>query len=142
MIYKASKNAIILWKIRLLVLGIIPAFFVALFLKFGSDMFWIATTTWISIFLILAYIYYPIWYKNFSCTIKDDNLAVNSGIFFRTCRSINIRNVQYAVLMQTPLQRILKLATVVIFVAGGAMFLPNLDKTVGDTIRESVILQD
>ncbi|MEG2038844.1 MAG: PH domain-containing protein [Oscillospiraceae bacterium] len=138
--YKASKNATTLWKIRLLMLGIIPAFFAALLFNFGSRLFCFATLIWITIFLILAFIYYPLWYKQFSCSITNENAVVNSGLFFRTCRSIGIDKVQYAVLMQTPLQRLLNLVTVVIFAAGGAIMLPNLDKADGETIRRNVMV--
>lgn len=76
---------------------------------------------------LLAAAYGVAHYLRFSYAIEDETLAIGSGVFARTDRSIPLRRVQNVDLRQSFLQRLLGLAVLRVETAGGGQTEAVLD---------------
>ena len=77
---------------------------------------------------VFAFFYLPLWYKNFFYKLEKDTLFVKSGVIYHSEKQIPTKNIQYISFVATPLERLLRLKTAVIFTAGSFVLIGSIDK--------------
>lgn len=91
----------------------------------------------ILVLLVLNTFIYPFFeYKQWRYIITEDKVEFTEGIFFSKKVTIPIVRVQHIQINQGPLNRILKLADVVIYTAGGQHKVPNIHINKADEIGD------
>lgn len=120
------RKALFLWRLRCLI-TCIPFSVVGGFLYFTTiNVFTIYTFCWMSLFILVCLVYLPMRYSQFTFAVTNSMVKVNQGVFYFSMNAIYLSNIQYTSLSQTPLQKLLDLATLHIFAAGGAVHIPCL----------------
>lgn len=99
----------------------IAVFFIAL----SISTFWIALS--VSILLVLHRLLYTLIWPSFEhiyyrFEIREHDIIVQNGVFFRKWSSIPLHRIQHVDTHQGPLQRIIGLVTLQIYTAAGSTF--------------------
>lgn len=77
--------------------------------------------------LLNAIVYPIIEYKQWKYCIDEDKIEFSEGIFFVKTIFVPIVRIQHVEIKEGPINRILKLADVIINTAGGSHKIPNLE---------------
>ena len=100
-----------------------------LFLLSDYPIVWAIATAFILVTLLfLVLVYLPLFYKNFSYKIHDDTLLIKKGVVYRSETKIPRERIQYVAFVATPIERLLRLKTAVIYTAGSFTLIGSLDK--------------
>lgn len=121
------RRSLTYWRIHLLLLCFVPALIGGFFYYTAAKLFTVWTFVWVAIFLLLCFVYYPMYYRCYRYSVSNTLIKVNRGVIYRQMEAVYIRNLQYTTLIQTPLQRILNLATLRLYAAGGAIWIRCLN---------------
>lgn len=133
------SKALLLWRLRLL-LCCCPAALVGGFLFFTLPRtFTVFTFVWFSLFLLLAFLYCPACYAQFTFAVTDAMVKINHGVFYCRMDAMYIQNIQYTAITQTPLQKLLGLASLHIHAAGGSLHIPAMDDTQARQLRITLL---
>ncbi|WP_251862229.1 PH domain-containing protein [Clostridium sp. Marseille-Q2269] len=97
----------------------------------------------IGLILLLNFILYPfIEYKQWRYVITKDKIEFSEGIYYIKTTIIPIIRVQHIRINQGPVNRMLNLANVDIFTAGGSHTIPNLNiekaNEIGKYLKEKI----
>lgn len=97
----------------------------------------------IGLLLLLNFILYPfIEYKQWRYVITKDKIEFSEGIYYIKTTIIPIIRVQHIRINQGPVNRMLNLANVDIFTAGGSHTIPNLNiekaNEIGEYLKEKI----
>ena len=106
------------WRIRLLLFCIAPAVLGGFFYYTAARLFTIWTFVWMSLFLLLCFVYYPMYYHFYRYSVSGMLVRVSRGVIYNQMDAVFVRNLQYTKLSQTPLQKIMHLATLRLYAAG------------------------
>ncbi len=129
------NRALTYWRIRLLLFSIMPAVLGGFFYYTAAKLFTVFTFLWMSIFLLLCFVYYPMYYHFYRYSISGMLIRVNRGVIYNQMDAVYIRNLQYTTLSQTPLQKLMHLATLRLYAAGGVVCIPCLNYEEARLIR-------
>lgn len=134
-----SKKSIIILKIRYSIL-----FSFLAFLSGFMGIFSIYFSIFLCIFLILTYIFIVIYYcnesyKNKSYYISEKLITINYGVFFHKSISVNLNKLQYIELVQSPLQRLFSVCSLIFHTSGSKTTLSNIELSVGIKIKCKLI---
>lgn len=132
---RLPPNALILWRLRLILSSLIPSLLGGFLYYTVPKVFTIFTFTWFSLFILLCFLYYPFYYRGFSYSISESMIKINRGVFYFRMDAIYIKNIQYTSISQTLLQKILGLATLWIYAAGGKAHIPSIDHAIARQMR-------
>lgn len=136
---KLPSKALLLWRLRLVAAIVAPAVLGGFFYYTIPNVFTIFTFVWFSLFLILCFLYFPFYYKGLSYAITESMVKVNRGVFYFRMDAVYIKNIQYTAITQTILQKVLGLATLRIYAAGGKVFIPSMDYSQARQLRIQLI---
>lgn len=135
---KADGKALWVWRLRMMLLAILPSFLSAFFFRPGKALWLLCTGIWIALFLFFYFFYYPRKYKKFSYSVTESCLVIRNGVFFTNTRAIYPENIQYVDCSASPLQQLFHLKTVVIVMAGGILHLPCLQAETADRLKDAI----
>lgn len=135
MYQKPSRRALTLWRTRLSLAALIPAFLSALFFRPGSLIWLILTVAWVLVFLVMFVWYYPLKYHKLSYTVAGEVLVINCGVVYTRRKTMLVDNIQYVTVLVTPLGRLFGLCTVFFEAAGGRLHLPGIPMEDGERLQ-------
>lgn len=115
------------WRIRLLLFCIAPAVLGGFFYYTAARLFTIWTFVWMSLFLLLCFVYYPMYYHFYRYSVSGMLVRVSRGVIYNQMDAVFVRNLQYTKLSQTPLQKIMHLATLRLYAAGGVVRISGIN---------------
>lgn len=124
---KIGRRALLLWRIRLCLCALPCPFLIALFFPGAEIWSAVLTVLWVSVFLGMFLLYYPIKYQRLRYTLGGHSLQVHCGVFYNRLKAIDLNNIQHVSSVAGPLQRLLSLASVYVAGAGGVIALPCLE---------------
>ena len=110
---RLPERALLYWRIRLLIGCLVPALLGGFFL----------TLIWMAVFVLLCFVYYPMYHHCYSYSVGGKQIRVSRGVVYSQTDVVYVRNLQYTTLSQTPLQRLMDLATLRLHAAGGVVQL-------------------
>lgn len=109
------------WRIRLLLFCIAPAITGGFLYYTAARLFTIWTFGWMAVFLLLCFVYYPMYYHFYHYAVSDRMVRISRGVLYNQMDAVYIRNIQYTTISQTPLQKMMNLATLRLYAAGGVI---------------------
>lgn len=121
------SGALTYWRIRLLLFHIAPAVLGGFFYFTSARLFTVFTFLWMSEFLLMCFVYYPMYYHAYRYSVGGMLIRVSKGIIYHQMDAVYIRNLQYTTLSQTPIQKLLHLATLRLYAAGGIVRISCLN---------------
>lgn len=123
---KPDLHVVTVWRIRLLVAAIIPAFVSACFWKQINWVWWLFTASWALAFLYFYIFYYAIKYRKLSYSLNERCLLIHCGVIYTRVKAIPFTSIQYVSVASTPLQRLFGITSLFVFSAGGSAYIPGL----------------
>ena len=120
-------RALTYWRVQLLLLCIAPAVVGGFFFFTAAKLFTLWTFVWVSLFLLLCFVYCPMHYHFYRYSVSERMVRVSRGVVYNRMDAVYIRNLQYTTLSQTPLQKLMRLATLRLYAAGGVVRIPCLN---------------
>ncbi|MEM1486094.1 PH domain-containing protein [Oscillospiraceae bacterium PP1C4] len=123
---KPDLHVLNVWRIRLVLAAIAPAFLSAYFFLHTSRLWWIFSAAWVLAFFFLYICYFPIRYRKLSYTLNKYSLLIHCGVFYTLVKAIPFTNIQYASVFSTPLERKLGLCSLFVYSAGSTSYIPGL----------------
>ena len=102
---RLPARALTYWRVRLLLCCIGPAVLGGFLFYTAAQLFTIVTLIWVSVFLLLCFVYYPMYYRCYRYSISGTLIRVTRGVIYSQQDAVYLRNLQYTTLSQTPLQR-------------------------------------
>ena len=92
----------------------------------AARAFTIFTFIWMAAFLLLCFVYYPMYYRQYRYSVGGMMVRVSRGVIYNQVDAVYIRNLQYTTLSQNLLQRLMNLATLRLYAAGGVVRIENI----------------
>ena len=89
----------------------------------AAKFFTILTLIRMAVFVLLCFVYYPMYHHCYSYSVGGKQIRVSRGVVYSQTDVVYVRNLQYTTLSQTPLQRLMDLATLRLHAAGGGVQL-------------------
>ncbi len=89
----------------------------------------------------ILYLYIPLRCRSCRCQVEENKIVARIGVLYFQERTIARESVQYASVVQAPLQRVFGLATVVLHAAGGRVLLRDLELEEALEISRQVLKQ-
>lgn len=123
---RLPERALTYWRVQLLLMCIPPAFVGGFLYYTAARAFTIFTFIWMAVFLLLCFVYYPMYYRQYRYTAGGIMVRVSRGVLYNQVDAVYIRNLQYTTLSQNLLQRLMNLATLRLYAAGGVVRIVNL----------------
>ena len=123
---RLPERALTCWRVQLLLLCIPPAFVGGFLYYTAARAFTIFTFIWMAAFLLLCFVYYPMYYSQYRYSVGGKMVRVSRGVIYNQVDAVYIRNLQYTTLSQNLLQRLMNLATLRLYAAGGVVRIENI----------------
>ena len=123
---RLPERALTCWQVRLLLLCIPPAFVGGFLYYTAARAFTIFTFIWMAAFLLLCFVYHSIYYRQYRYSVGGMMVRVSRGVIYNQVDAVYIRNLQYTTLSQNLLQRLMNLATLRLYAAGGVVRIENI----------------
>lgn len=135
---QASKNAVLYWVIRLTLFAMIPLFISVL--SFGtSRILWtIFTLIWTVLYLLGAFVYYPMKYKKLRLSYDNKTICIKTGVFYTRYKFIPVESVQYLTLLSMPVQHLFGMTSAIIYCSGSFVYVSSLDRKQAGEFQEEV----
>ena len=108
---RLPERALLYWRIRLLIGCLVPALLGGFLYYTAAKLFSILTLIWMAVFVLLCFVYYPMYHHCYSYSVGGKQIRVSRGVVYSQTDVVYVRNLQYTTLSQTPLQRLMDLAT-------------------------------
>ncbi len=127
------KKTLILWQLRVLLLGIVC---VALCLYFGAKFQKLNQIAFIISIIISAIIlfYLPAFFKGYKIELKGEAVIISYGVFIKISHIMPYSRLIYAQSFATPLARIFGMAMLTLKAARSWIVIPEMQKSNADAI--------
>lgn len=125
---RISEKSLTLWRIHLYMAAVVCAFILSFLFSPFSFEWYIGTAVWVAAFLFMYFVYYPVKYNRIRYCVKDGALCLFGGVIYRYEKQMDIGNIQYVHFSAGPLQRLMRLRSAIVVVAGGRLYIPCLDQ--------------
>ncbi len=125
-IKKLPKRTLLLWQIRVLIIGIL----IAATCLVLSSIFEILSLVALILFIIIVLIvlaYLPAFFKSYEIILKEDAIIINYGVFIKISHIMPYSRLIYAQSFATPLARIMKLSTLTLKAARSIIIIPEIE---------------
>lgn len=137
---RLPTKALTLWRLQLLFCCCLPSLLGGFFrYTLSPTVFLSYTAGWFGGFLFLCFLYFPLRWNRMTYSISTTMVKVSRGVLFLRMDAVFIRNIQYTSVTQTPLQRLLGLASLHIYAAGGSVHLPSLEYPLARQLRVQLL---
>jgi membrane protein YdbS with pleckstrin-like domain len=131
---KPLPSLLSLWRGFAAVGALLPAFVTSVLFQPLSPAWLVATAVWLAVFFVIYLIYLPLLHRRLLYSVSDGRVTMRAGVFYHNIRSLPIAGIQYITVVRTPLDRLFRLYTVILAVAGGRMLLAGLGKEDADDL--------
>ena len=136
-IKKLPKRTLLLWQIRLLLVGILLAAACLVLSSIFEILSLVALVLFIVVVLIvLAYL--PAFFKGYEIQLKEDAIIINYGVFVKISHIMPYSRLIYAQSFATPLARIMKVATLTLKAARSVIIIPEIEITAAKEVIKSL----
>lgn len=126
---KPQPKILTIWRFFLVLFACIPAFGVSLVFPLGSKKWTAWSIVWILLFLLVYLVYLPMYYKRVDFIVNKELLTVRRGVIHYKVYSLPIAHIQYATMVENPLDRMFGLASLRVIAPGGSLYMQGLKKT-------------
>ena len=133
---KPDLHVLTVWRLRLLLVAILPSFLSAYFAPHIGLVWWVFTAAWIFAFLGFYIFYYPIKYRKLAYSVNEKCLLIHCGVIYTRVKEIPLTSVQYVSIATTPLQRLFGICSLIVFTAGSNAYIPGLAPDKADELRD------
>lgn len=136
-IKKLPKRTLLLWQIRLLLVGILLAAACLVL----SNVFEILSLVALILFIVVVLIvlaYLPAFFKGYEIQLKEDAIIINYGVFVKISHIMPYSRLIYAQSFATPLARIMKVATLTLKAARSIIIIPEIEITAAKEVIKSL----
>lgn len=124
---KLSEKCLYIWKIRLTLVMAVWSFFCGALVVFSPILAVICIAVGIAFYLFALLYYLKAFCRSYTYRIGKNCISIRKGVLIHKRIYIAKSRVQYAELIQTPLQRIFKTCTIAYQVAGAVVYLSQID---------------
>ena len=133
--YKMSTKAKTIWRIRLTLAAILLSVLTGGIFAVSAPVGTIVAVIWLTVYFFGIILYVPLAYRACSFDINNDFLTVKKGIILNKYIVVNIDRVLYIEFFQSPLQRKMKVCSIIVHTAGSLIFIGQLEPEVASHIR-------
>lgn len=123
---RLPDRALTCWRVQLLLLCIPPAFIGGFLYYTAPRAFTIFTFIWVSLYLLLCFLYCPMYWRQYRYAVSRSMVRVRRGVLYNQVDAVYIQNLQYTILSQSLLQRMMGLATLRLYAAGGVVRIQDV----------------
>lgn len=92
---------------------------------------WILIILFAMTAVIICFLCMPLYFAKLKCIVTANQITVRTGIFFRREQSVRLQSIQFIQLITGPLDGILGMNFIILYVYGGSLmifFLKNTDR--------------
>lgn len=122
------RRTLSLWRIRCAVLCFLAAFAAGLIFHEKPVPLAVCLALVGVLFLLFWCAYYPLKYRRTSWSIRQGSLICTGGVFYARRYCLPLSAVQYVSVLRTPDMLPFSLCSLIIHLAGSAVYLPGLDR--------------
>ena len=123
---KPDLHLLTVWRLRLLLVTLLPSSLSAYFSAWQGLFWWIFTISWAAAFLAFYLFYYPIKFRKLSYSRNSQYLLLHCGVIYTRVKAMPLDSIQYTAIASSPLQRLFHVHTLLIYAAGACLRLPGL----------------
>lgn len=134
---ETSNKFIFIMCIRVILIFLLLLFISSAFLMIHHIIFNVVIFI-LSFFTILFLIYVPLFFKTLKISCDSQKINITCGVFFHYNGTFTIENIQFYSVLSSPLERILKLRSVIINFSGGFAIVPCISVNDCNTITELI----
>ena len=119
-------SSLLIYYIRLLLLGFLYMVVVHLFLSPDGLFYRAAVWLWAGAFALLWLLYFPIKYWKHRYKLEGDSLYVASGVIYTRYNHLRLPLIQLVAVTRSPLQYLFGVATLCVCTAGTRTYVCNI----------------
>ena len=132
---KPDLQILTVWRIRLLLVALVPSFFSAFFAPRINWVWWLSTAAWMAAFLYFYIFYYPIKYRKLSYGFNRRCLLIHCGVIYTRVKAVPLTSIQYATVASSPLERLFGVCSLFVYAAGSSVYIPGLPPADADRLQ-------
>ncbi len=132
---RVSPLAMSIWQLRLIFSVFIPAFFLFFFYRPQMLAWKLCALAAAAVYLFSALVWLPVKYLKLAYRLDGQTLYVRQGVIYTRYGAVFLENIQYVTVSATPLQRVFRLCSVNMILAGGRMTIPCVSAEEGELLR-------
>ncbi len=121
-----SKKSISILRIRYSLFSALLTFSLGILGVINFDLYIRTLIIYLIFFFFVLLIYCPMKYKCTLFSVSDEHIKMSYGVIFSQNITLNINNIQYIELSQSIEERLLSVATLILYTAGGKIKIPHL----------------
>ncbi len=137
MTFTLPKKTRILWQLRIFVVVAVLCVALVVFCHFSLWVF-LPTLIVVAIGSVFIFYYIPLYFKNYTIFIDDGCICINKGVFIKTMCMVPYCRLAVIKSFATPIISALKLKTVMLKVARGWLFIPEIDCKNVETLLKAI----
>ncbi len=131
----------LVWSLRILLAAAVLIALLCWLLPIGSLAWNASIVALILAALFFAAFYFPQRARTTLYQLTDQQIVLQSGVFFSQTRILRFADIQCVSLLHTPLQTLWKLRTVCLFVPGRVFVLDAVDRKTAEQLAARVLGQ-
>ena len=89
---RLPERALLYWRIRLLIGCLIPALLGGFLYYTAAKFFTILTLIWMAVFVLLCFVYYPMYHHCYSYSVGGKQIRVSRGVVYSQTDVVYVRN--------------------------------------------------
>ena len=121
-----SKKSILILRIRYSLFSALLTFSLGILGIINFGLYIRTLIIYLILFFFVLLIYCPMKYKCTLFSVSDEHIKISYGVMFSQNITLNINNIQYIELSQSIEERLLSVATLILYTAGGKIKIPHL----------------
>ena len=133
-----DKKAMLIWRIRGLLIAAVGMFISGGVMVFSYFIGFVCSLFVLTAFLIYALIYVPLLYRSYVYTLGVASLSIKKGVLFKRSITLEKPKIQYAEITQAPDQRLLNTCTINFYTAGSVVILDQLSPDEAEKITRKL----
>ena len=123
---RLPKQTVLLWQIRIGLIGIILLIGISAF-GLLTDWMLIGTAVAAAILVLLLFWYLPRYFKSYEILFPKGAVVINRGVFIKTTHIMPFSRLVYAQSFATPLAKKMGLAALTLKAARSTVIIPEFD---------------
>lgn len=127
MTFTLPKKTRILWQLRILLVVAALCVLIVVFCRFYSFIF-LPTAIVISIGSVFIFGYIPLYFKSYNIFVDNNCICITKGVFIKTMCIVPYSRLAIVKCFTTPVISVLKLKIVMLKVARGWLFIPEIER--------------
>lgn len=121
------KRALLVLEIVSLLLFVILMGLVSYIFLYKSMFWWIGFSFSMLIYVLLSFIFFPLYYTSNKYKVLEDKIIFEKGVFVNKKQIVNVDKVIYVAIVRDPFYYIFRIASLEIFAMGTKIKISMLD---------------